>query len=233
MNRDINKFKEYGYIVITDFLTEEELVELNDECDRLSKYAMNGDKKDGWVYHRKGNPIKLDGAMKVSDKFYRLGRNKKLVDHAKKILQSDNIDTYISKFFPMIPREGFSVEWHQDNFYIDANPNNMISCDVFVNGTDKENGCLRILPNSHHKNFPHTKSSHNVFTWIEEGLWDNVIDIELDEPFAVIFHPLLVHSCYRNTSDRFRYSVAWEYIDRTNISRRHRGHFSQDRLKIT
>ena len=233
MNRDINKFREYGYVVITDFLTEQEHIQLNKECDRLAKYSMEGEKKDGWVYHKKGNPIKLDGAMKVSDEFYRLGRNKKLVSYAKKILRSDDIDTYISKFFPMIPREGFSVEWHQDNFYIDANPDDMISCDVFVNGANKDNGCLRILPDSHKERFKHDKTSHNVFNWIEDGHWDNVIDIELEEPFAVIFHPLLVHSCYRNTSERFRYSIAWEYINRTNISFRHRGHRSQDRLKIT
>jgi ectoine hydroxylase-related dioxygenase (phytanoyl-CoA dioxygenase family) len=108
----------------------------------------------------------------------------------------------------------------------------MISCDVFVEGASKENGCLRIIPNSQHELLPHDRHSHDVFNWIKDRHWDNIIDIELDEPFAILFHPQLIHSCYRNTSDRFRYSVAWEYITTDNHSPIHTGHHSQDRLNI-
>lgn len=235
MNRDIDKFHEYGYVIITDFLTKDEHDKLNDECQRLSDLAVYVDGRPDkyWVVDSDDTPIKLDGCMKRSGKFYRLGRNKKLVESARRILGIKDIDTHISKFFPMVPKKGFSVDWHQDNFYIGADPEKLISCDVFVNGADKENGCLRILLDSQHKEFPHNLSSHGVFRWIENQGWDNIIDIELDEPFAILFHPMLVHGCYRNTSNRSRFSIAWEYIARDHVPSKFNNHYSQDRLKIT
>jgi len=235
MNRDIDKFHEYGYVIITDFLTKDEHAELNRECQRLSDLAVSIDGRPDkyWVVDSDGMPIKLDGCMDRSGKFYKLGRNKKLVESARRILGIKDIDTHISKFFPMVPKKGFSVDWHQDNSYIGADSEKLISCDVFVNGADKENGCLRILPDSQHKAFPHNMPSHGVFRWIEYQGWDNIIDIELDEPFAILFHPMLVHGCYRNTSNRFRFSVAWEYIARDHVPSKSNNHHSQDRLKIT
>ena len=230
MNRDIKKFHECGYVIVTDFLSDSQHEELVKECNLLADFGMHNPDKF-WVLNAPNNPCKLDGAMELSGKLFRLGRNETLVKYARELIGPD-IETYISKFFPMIPREGFSVDWHQDNHYIKADPNKMISCDVFVEGASKENGCLRIIPNSQHELLPHDRHSHDVFNWIKDRHWDNIIDIELDEPFAILFHPQLIHSCYRNTSDRFRYSVAWEYITTDNHSPIHTGHHSQDRLNI-
>ena len=89
--------------------------------------------------------------MVESEVFKKLGRHPELLKRARVILKTNDLYTYISKFFPMIPKVGFSVDWHQDNFYIKADPTKLISCDVFVNGATKENGCLRIAPRSHTK----------------------------------------------------------------------------------
>ena len=59
-----------------------------------------------------------------------------------------------------------------------------------------------------------------------------IIDIEHDEPFAVIFHPNLIHTCYPNTSDEYRYSVAWEYLRSDSVVRTHAFEESQDRIKV-
>jgi ectoine hydroxylase-related dioxygenase (phytanoyl-CoA dioxygenase family) len=231
MNRDIKKFHECGYVIVTDFLNESEYDELLEECHNLAHIGMETPDQY-WVMNYPNNPCKLDCAMSLSGKLFRLGRNETLVKYARELI-GPNIETYISKFFPMIPRKGFSVDWHQDNYYIKADPNKMISCDVFVQGATRENGCLRIIPNSQHELISHELDSHGVFEWISDKHWKEVIDIELDEPFAILFHPQLIHSCYRNTSDRFRYSVAWEYITTDNHPPTYNGHHSQDRLKIT
>jgi hypothetical protein len=45
------------------------------------------------------NPCKLQGAMKYSENLKNLGRNKKLVTIAQRILKTRHLGTYISKFF--------------------------------------------------------------------------------------------------------------------------------------
>tara|TARA_R110000796_G_scaffold43666_5_gene107234 strand:+ start:192 stop:914 length:723 start_codon:yes stop_codon:yes gene_type:complete len=234
MNYDINKFAELGYLIVTDFLTKDEHFLIDEECNKFSKYGIRlFDNRNGWVINSRGNPCKMDAAMDRSTVFRGLGSNETLKGIAQKLLDQEHLDTYISKFFPMVPRVGFSVGWHQDNHYIKADPDKLVSCDVFVNGADKNNGCLRILPKSHLEEHEHLNRTHGMFDWIcidEED--SSIIDIECDTTFAVFFHPNLVHGCYRNKSDRYRYSIAWEYIHEGYVPKTHSGHQSQDRLPI-
>jgi len=108
-----------------------------------------------------------------------------------------------------------------------------VNCDVFVNGAKKENGCLRIVPRSHKRGiFEHTKTTHWPFNWLNLNPKVEIIDVEIDEPFAVFFHPNIIHGCYRNTSRDFRYSVAWEYMKWPYLPPRHSDHISNDLIQI-
>lgn len=234
MNYDINKFEEFGYLIVTDFLSEEHHTQLNEECDKYRNYGIRlFDNRNGWVINHRGNPCKMDAAMDRSSIFRSLAANDTLKGIAQQLLNQQSIDTYISKFFPMVPKVGFSVGWHQDNHYIKADPTRLVSCDVFVNGADKENGCLRIISGSHTEEHSHKIRTHRLFDWMEIDEDDpSIIDIEYDAAFAVFFHPNLVHGCYRNRSERYRYSIAWEYIHEGYVPKSHNGHQSQDRLPI-
>jgi ectoine hydroxylase-related dioxygenase (phytanoyl-CoA dioxygenase family) len=232
MNYDINRFDELGYVIVKDFMGVEEHMELHMEQLRLTEVGMlRTDNGDGWVMNEPHNPCKLDGAMLRSPVFRRLGRHRNLVPIAKTLLKQNNLDTYISKFFPMMPRNGFSVDWHQDNHYIQADANRLVSCDVFIHGATKEKGCLRLIPGSHHELRRHTKNA-GVFNWLYVGESSDIVDIEIDELFAIFFHPNLVHGCYKNTSLSYRPSVAWEYIETGYIPPTHNGHQSQDRIQV-
>lgn len=234
-NYDIEKFDDFGYVILTDFLLAEEHQQLHEECYRLTELGKSrSDNGDNWIMNSPYNPCKLDGAMNRSPVFHRLGKNRNLVEVARKLLKHDRVDTYLSKFFPMMPKVGFSVDWHQDNFYIKADPKKMISCDVFVHGATKENGCLRIIPHSHKgRVLNHNHPSHGSFFWLKtDDDNPNIVDIELDVPFAIFFHVNLVHGCYKNVSDKYRYSVAWEYVNANYTPITHNGHQSQDRNKV-
>ena len=233
--KDLKKFSKLGYIIITDFMTEEEHRILNEECDRLTNFAetLTSNTHD-WIINKPNNPCKLDGVFKSNHILRRLSSNEILKSTARKLLGKDQIDTYISKFFPMVPKKGFSVDWHQDNFYIRADSSRLISCDVFVNGATKENGCLRLIPESHRQLHNHNKESHGFFKWMNvDTNHPSIIDLEYNKPFAIFFDVNLVHGCYKNTSeDKYRYSIAWEYIDRKYIPETHNGHQSQDRMIV-
>jgi len=235
MNTDLSKFAELGYVVIKDFLTPLEHFQLNKVCEELTEDGCSLAKESGdWVLNSPHNPCKLDRAIATQAIFKHITHtNPKLLECARSILGEQHLCTYISKFFPMIPEKGFSVDWHQDNFYISADPTKLISCDIFVNGADKENGCLRIIPGSQTNRYEHTQSS-KYFSWIQSISDDdsNIVDVEMDEPFAVFFHSQLAHTCYINTSDRYRPSLAWEYMVKGYVPATHNGHRSQDLLEI-
>ena len=126
INFDISKFDELGYVVVKDFLSWNEHNNVLKACDRYYSHSLSldedqevlGDKGKGlFRFNSPGNMNKIEGACNFSKDFFNLANNQALTKTARKILDtSDNIDVYISKFFPMIPNVGISTLMHQDNF---------------------------------------------------------------------------------------------------------------------
>ena len=224
-------FKELGYEIIYDLDIPKDV---KWEVHKQTVAGLNESGK-GWVMNEPGNPCKLDAAFRLEN-FRKIAENPRILSAAREILGQEELDTYISKFFPMVPGKGFSVDWHQDNYYIRANPEKMISCDVFINGATKEMGGLRVIPRSHtrkHGAFPHEKRSHGVFRWMNiDDSHPQILDIDIEEPFAILFDTRLVHTCYTNISDKHRPSIAWEYKHRGYIPPTYKKHFSQDIYEI-
>ena len=190
--------------------------------------SMRSESGNKWIMNEPGNPCKLDAAFdsQILRKVSEIPKVRKI---AENYLKTTELDTYISKFFPMLPRKGFSVDWHQDNHYIQADPGKMVSCDVFLKGATPEMGGLRLIPGSHRANYPHTKYSHDgVFQWMQEPAEELIVDINIPTPFAIIFDVNLVHGCYKNVSDQWRPSIAWEYKHKGYLPPSHNGHQSQD-----
>ena len=134
----------------------------------------------------------------------------------------DNVDCYISKFFPQ-QKNGNSTKWHQDNYYFKGSPEDIVSCAIYLTDTTIENGCLRIAKNTHKfdKFLDHTSSSGlDGIKWINEDTINKheIVDLVQKGPYAVFFNINIAHGCYTNTTEKNRYSLAWEYINSSNSS---------------
>ena len=220
----MDSFKEDGYTIIRDLdIPKSVMWEVYKQTAAGIQRTEHGNK---WIMNAPYNPCKLDGAFDVPG-LREIAKNAKILEKVREILGDVPLDTYISKFFPMTPGEGFSVDWHQDNFYIRGDSRRMVSCDVFLNGCTPDRGGLRLIPGSHRENFVHDKTDR-FFTWIDLKETSGIVDIDIDEPFAIIFDINLVHGCYKNTSQEYRPSIAWEYKHRGYLPPTHNGHQSQD-----
>ena len=60
--------------------------------------------------------------------------------------------------------------------------------------------------------------SSDYIKWIDNKELEcyDIMDLEFRGPYAVFFDINMVHGCYPNKSDDFRYSLAWEYIESSN-----------------
>ena len=104
----LEKYKEFyienGYVVIPghEFISEKEHKNLLEVSDKL----INTD-NDNWLYHSNGTINKLQGAVTIVPEFLNLAKNKVLIKFAQSISNiGDNVDCYISKFFPQQKKEG-------------------------------------------------------------------------------------------------------------------------------
>lgn len=203
------QYEQQGYFIVDDFLDEETHSKLLMTCDTL----VANPEGVGWAYNENGTIQKLGGACAAVPEFLSLASHPSLVQIAKEFLDPP-LDIFISKFFPMQPNAR-STFMHQDNYYIHERHGNMMSCAVYLQDTSKENGCLRVVPKSHQSGlYDHTKPDQSVnnLYWIDESGLTDVVDLERKAPYAVFFHPNLIHGCYINKSNSTRYSLAWEYI---------------------
>lgn len=221
----LDKYKEFyidnGYVVIpgSEFINSEEHTKLLEASDNLINNVTTD--KNRWLYNNNGTVNKLQGAVTVEPRFLNLAKNKVLVKIAQSISNiGSNVDCYISKFFPQ-QKGGSSTLWHQDNFYFKGSPDNIVSCAVYLTDTNKENGCLRIAKDTHKlDNFlEHTSTSGiDGIKWIPDNVINKyeIVDLVEKGPYAVFFNINIAHGCYTNSTDKNRYSLAWEYIDSSN-----------------
>jgi ectoine hydroxylase-related dioxygenase (phytanoyl-CoA dioxygenase family) len=107
----------------------------------------------------------------------------------------------------------FSSPWHQDRFYWGGIEK--ISIWIALDDATPENGCLKFIPGTHHKELPKKVVS------VEEG-FDNRIDDSVLEGLpvetipvarggAVFFSDLAVHSSHPNTAGTDRWSMISTY----------------------
>ena len=212
-----------GYSIVDQFLTKEEHEYYLNVCNETYNQTK-GKYHPSFSWNSPGNLNKINGACDYQPKFLELASHPILVNRAKEILgTNDTLDVYISKFFPMMPGVGVSTFMHQDNYYFQGDPTKMVSCAVYLEDTSKENGCLRLVEDSH----KHGIMNHNIVSdvdpwirWIDESDLEsfNILDLERNAPYAAFFDINLVHGCYPNVSDRTRYSLAWEYIPTSESS---------------
>ena len=160
---------EQGYKIVENFLTTEEHKHYLEVSERLFKEAKGSNVHYSW--NSVDNLNKIEGACEFEPEFLKLASHPKLVQTAKEIINTeDTIDCYISKFFPMKPEVGVSTFMHQDNYYFNGDKSRILSCAVYLQDTNKENGCLRLVKDSHNKGiFPHDVESGIPFVkWIDD-----------------------------------------------------------------
>src|SRR5579863_3441143 len=91
---------------------------------------------------------KVQGVCVVDDRILGLAKEPAILDRVESLI-GPNIDMFGSKFFPMRTAGATSTGWHQDNHYFGTNSNRVVSCAIYLEETDRDNGCLMVLPGSH------------------------------------------------------------------------------------
>ena len=100
------------------------------------------------------------------------------------------------------------VPWHQDSAYYNFIPNLALTAWIAISDTDKNNGCLRIIPFTHKKEIPHSYNKRlksfgkrAIKKYFNEK---KSIDITLKAGQFVFFNENLLHSSYKNVTSKPR-----------------------------
>lgn len=218
----IRQYREEGYLVFEALIQGERLAwykrvfdELVAEGRKLTGHKPHwGLERDARGEPRAGLLHKVQGVCVVDARVLELVREPAVVDRVA-VLIGENLDVFGTKFFPKLPDGGTSTHWHQDNFYFGTETDRIVSCGIYLEDADVENGCLRMVPGSHRLGeiVEHRRDELN-----RHGSWTTKVDesqaVDLITPAGtvVLFSANLLHGAYVNHSSRTRYSTAWHYM---------------------
>lgn len=226
---DIRKYQTNGYLVLEELIRCERLAHYKSVFD---EFVVEGSKlthqKPHWSLEldTEGRPQegllhKIQGICMVDSRALTLARERPILDAVETLLKTHDsyahgqidIDVFGTKFFPKLPSGGTSTRWHQDNYYFGTQTDYIISCAIYLEDSDPDNGCLKVVPGSHRtrKILEHHRDSttHGIWTQVDAS---RAVDVSVPAGTVVLFSANLLHGAHDNSSSRTRYSTAWHYL---------------------
>jgi non-heme Fe2+,alpha-ketoglutarate-dependent halogenase len=148
---------------------------------------------------------------------FRMVSHPSVLDAVESVLGPDLI-VWSSQWFPKMPGDKTYISWHQDATYWGLHPPNVTTAWIALSESSPENGCMRVIPGSHHETLPQieTYARDNALSRGQE------IAVKVDESQAAdlvlkpgemsLHHIGIVHGSNANTSEKPRIGLAVRFI---------------------
>ena len=155
-SEDLQRYHDEGYLIFPGLIQGEKLAHYKQVLDELVHRSESMQaSQDGIILQPdgEGKPIpgrlfKVQGVCVVESRMLALACEGEIVGRVASLL-GPQLHMFGSKFFPMLPRGGTSTGWHQDNHYFGTKSDRIVSCGIYLEKTDRSNGCLKLVPKSH------------------------------------------------------------------------------------
>jgi ectoine hydroxylase-related dioxygenase (phytanoyl-CoA dioxygenase family) len=207
------QFDRDGYVVLDNVFSEQEITGLKAEIQRVLGLGPNGAEVDADAVEGFRKHGVFVGLAVSSPLFREAARNEKIVGVLRGII-GDHVVFLSDKVVYKDAATAFASPWHQDwPYWLGSHK---FSVWIALDAAAPENGCLKVVPGSHRR-------GEVAHAGADDGLgFNNRLDVErLDESeavpvavgagAAVIFHDLLFHASYPNTSGRDRWALISTY----------------------
>lgn len=206
---DMATYNRDGYVLFPNVLDSELIREASDHVSWLLEHNPNT------------RPEQLGHTLMTDDAFWvRLISDDRLLDIAEKFI-GPNIALFASHYICKPPYDGQPVLWHQDGSYWPLDPMEVVTLWLAVDDSLPENGCMRVIPGTHHtalqemkpdKSTPNVLSSGMDPSLVDESL---AVDCVLKAGGVSVHHPNLIHGSNANHSAMRRCGLTIRYIPAT------------------
>jgi ectoine hydroxylase-related dioxygenase (phytanoyl-CoA dioxygenase family) len=207
-----NDFFEKGYLTNIGILKKTEAISIaNEYHDFLKKKLSNTE----FVEHKSKTHLYFEWANKII-------KNEKILSTIKDIL-GNNIYCWNSLIFYKPPKSKKFVSMHQDQNYWGIIHDKALTVSLALTESKIENGCLKLLPFSHKKEFKHEdfQTKNNMLARgqsvnLNQENENNLKNIELEPGECCIFHGNIVHGSGTNESLKPRMLYAMRFLTTDN-----------------
>ena len=204
-------FDRDGFVIVPEFLTPAVFAELRCNLDRYIRDVVPTLDDAHAFYVVKGKPETLKQMQHMGhDPFFRdYVRQPKWLALAEALL-AEPVEAQQPEWFDKPPGTGHPTPPHQDNYYFNLRPANVLTIWLAIDPVDDENGCLQYVRGSHRGGVrPHGASQIVGFSQgiTDFGPEDEALEarIHLQPRDAVVHWGNTIHRAHPNRSrDRRR-----------------------------
>jgi ectoine hydroxylase-related dioxygenase (phytanoyl-CoA dioxygenase family) len=144
---------------------------------------------------------------------YRLCSDENILDNISDLLDCDDVFLWAMHFWYKAPFCKKFIPWHQDKNYWPMKPAINVTAWIALGESNKENGCLRLIPKSHKKDYDHVDQGENssFAQGVDVDDEKNAIDVEMKPGEVVFFNESTLHGSNANTSSMPRVACSVRY----------------------
>ncbi len=212
-------FDKFGFTVIENALTADDLAAVRAEVDRI---VLNQDRLADVRVIGTRNPLlpscdyedalsddghreirKITGIAALSATLERVLVQAPVVLDALHDILGDRIELYRDALMFKAAQVGSEKPWHQDAVYWPFRPMRLVSALVAIDEAAAANGCLQVIPGTHQQIYQHEKVDDELQLDVK-GLAQQAMYVELAPGDCIVFHSLLLHASEHNQSARRR-----------------------------
>ncbi|UAL50553.1 phytanoyl-CoA dioxygenase family protein [Bacillus sp. CMF21] len=220
---DVDFYKDQGYLLVKGVFNQQEVEEMRTGVDNIIQRAVHANKDhnatwDGdYLPKEKLKRLVLKGFHNIhyhDHVFLRALTHPNMRAVLKQII-GPNVQLHHSKMLVKPPENGAAFPMHQDYPYFPHENHTMLAASVHLDNSNEENGCLRVIPESHKQGvLPHIGSHYlNQKEYpISEG---TLCPAEAGD--VLFFNYLTIHGSDVNKSNRTRRNILFQYRDASDF----------------
>ncbi len=161
-DEQVEFFRREGFLVLRHVLDRDDLDSLDRELNRIiDQRETIKPVREGFALEKKQNGSsdrpafrKVGGITDYSDAFDRLMRHPRILELLHPIM-GDTIQLWRNVCMMKPARVGREKPWHQDSSYWPWEPMSLVSAMTALDDATPENGCLQVIPATHHDVMQH------------------------------------------------------------------------------
>jgi ectoine hydroxylase-related dioxygenase (phytanoyl-CoA dioxygenase family) len=218
-NRDLEQYRELGYLVVPDVLEPSEVRAAQVIIDRLvakaASVAAHDDVYDLEPSHTRMSPRvrRIKMPHRVDPLFRDFIHSEKMISILSRLIGPD-LRLHGSKLNIKAAQHGSAVEWHQDWAFYPHTNDDLLAVGVMLDDVEPVNGPLLVVPGSHRGPIYDHHSGGQFCGAIDPALIEQAIPAAVTltgKAGSMSFHHVrLIHGSAQNTSDRRRQLLLYE-----------------------
>lgn len=195
---DISTFRDTGYFVVPELFTSAECDAVLAHVERAAFELPLGDASDGPLSYRPMMHL-------ASAELTAVATDQRWAPIVLPLIGTGDARLYWEQAVAKPPQARTELPWHQDNGYTPLIPEEYVTCWLALDDADEDNGCLWVIPNSHHQGtHPHVNGGSGPFRVGHDGPASDGVAVPVTKGSVLVFSSLLMHRSGPNVTDRSR-----------------------------